>query len=74
MKLEEIGPVSTFLGNTIKIDYKTKTLYINQSDYTQKLLQKFNILNNTKYKPTKIPGDPGAKLRKSDTIAEALKT
>ena len=69
VKLEEIGPISTFLGNNITIDYQNKKLYINQTKYTEKLLSKFNIYNNTQYKPIQIPGQPGVKLKKSTTTA-----
>ena len=51
IKLEEIGQVSTFLGNNININYQDKTISINQSNYTKKLLTKFNIYNNIYYKP-----------------------
>ena len=69
IKIEEIGIVSMFLGNNITIDYPTKTLYIDQKAYTEKLLSKFSIYGNPSYKPTKIPGKPGLKLRKNTTSA-----
>ena len=69
IKIEEIGVVSMFLGNNINIDYHTKTLYIDQKAYTEKLLSKFSIYGNPSYKPTKIPGEPGLKLRKNTTSA-----
>jgi len=53
IKIEEIGPISTFLRNNIKIE--NKHLYINQNKYIEKLLTKFNIINNKNYKPIKIP-------------------
>jgi hypothetical protein len=58
-----------FLGNNISIDYLNKTLYIDQKAYTEKLLRKFEIYENPSYKPTKIPGEPGLKLRKNTTSA-----
>jgi hypothetical protein len=69
IKIEEIGTVSMFLGNNISIDYLNKTLYIDQKAYTEKLLRKFEIYENPSYKPTKIPGEPGLKLRKNTTSA-----
>ena len=52
IKLEGVGSVSTFLGNDISINYNTKTLYINQKKYTDKILYKYNIVDNINYKPT----------------------
>lgn len=69
IKIEEIGVVSMFLGNNITIDYLNKTLYIDQKAYTEKLLRKFEIYGNPSYKPTKIPGEPGLKLKKNATSA-----
>ena len=69
IKLEEIGLVSTFLGNNIIINYQEKTLKINQTNYISKLLTKFNIYNNIKYKPIQTPGQPGEKLRKNSLSA-----
>lgn len=63
IKLEEIGEVVTFLGNNINIDYKTKTLTIDQKDYIKKILNKFDIYN--KYKPKKVPGQAGIHLTKN---------
>jgi hypothetical protein len=65
IKLEKIGPVATFLGNDISINYDKKSLYIHQTRYTNKLLSKFNITNNNNYKPSLTPGTPGIKLRKN---------
>ena len=67
IKIEEIGIVSMFLGNDIKINYQTKTLYIDQKGYIEKLLNKFSILNNPSYKPIKISGELGLKLKKNNT-------
>ena len=69
IKIEEIGIVSMFLGNSITINYKTKMLYIDQKGYIEKLLTKFSIYNNPSFMPTKIPGEPGLKLKKSNTTA-----
>lgn len=69
IKIEEIGSVSTFLGNDISINYQTKTLSINQENYITKLLTKFSIYNNNNYKPVQIPGDPGVKLKKNTSQA-----
>ena len=41
-------------------------LYINQTTYTNKFLNKFNININNNYKPVLIPGIPGLKLNKND--------
>ena len=68
IELEKLGPPKTFLGNDINIDYKNKRLYINQTAYTNKLLDKFDI-NISKYKPVLIPGIPGLKLRKNNEKA-----
>jgi hypothetical protein len=62
-----MGPISTFLGNDIKIE--NKYLYINQNKYIEKLLIKFNIINNKNYKPIKIPRQPGLKLFKNSEQA-----
>jgi hypothetical protein len=69
IELDEIGQITTFLGNDITIDYKAKKLYISQIKYIDKLLTKFNIYNNNTYKNKDIPGEPGIKLSKNITIA-----
>ena len=46
-------------------------LYIDQKGYIEKLLTKFSIYNNPSYKPIKIPGEPGLKLKKSTTTASS---
>ena len=66
ISLDEIGLVTTFLGNDIIVDYSKKLLYINQTKYIEKILNKFSIYNE---KPIKIPGEPGARLRKNQTKA-----
>lgn len=72
IKLDELGLVSTFLGNRISIDYKNKKLYIDQIQYTKKLLSKFNIYDNIYYKPRDIPGEPGIKLQKNTVQASNI--
>jgi hypothetical protein len=62
IKLEELGDISTFLGNNISIDYKAKKIYINQNDYISKLLNKFNIYQ---YRPIHLPGEAGIRLKKN---------
>jgi hypothetical protein len=62
IKLEEIGEVTTFLGNNINIDYKNKLLTIDQKDYIKKILTKFNMYQ---YTPKKLPGEPGIHLKKN---------
>lgn len=70
IKLEDLGQVSTFLGNDIYIDYPNQRIYINQAMYTKKLLTKYGIYDNTsKYRPVQIPGEPGVKLRKNTVQA-----
>ena len=67
IKLEELGDISTFLGNNIYIDYLAKQIYIDQKDYIYKLLDKFNI---SQYRPIKIPGEPGIRLNKNPNISD----
>jgi hypothetical protein len=67
IKLEELGDISTFLGNNIYIDYLAKQIYIDQKDYIYKLLDKFNIYQ---YRPIKIPGEPGIRLNKNPYISD----
>jgi len=67
IKLEELGDISTFLGNNIYIDYLAKQIYIDQKDYIYKLLDKFNIYQ---YRPIKIPGEPGIRLKKNPYISD----
>ena len=69
IKIEEIGQLTTFLGNNIQTDYINKKIYIDQNSYTKKLLNKFNIYNNNKYIPKSIPGAPGIKLKRNTTQA-----
>ena len=64
IEIEKIGPPKSFLENDIEIDYNNKRLYINQTVYTNKLLEKFNI-NLSNYKPSLIPGVSGLKLNKN---------
>ena len=63
IKLEEIRKISTFLGNNIIIDYISKEIYIDQKDYTKKLLNKFNIYN--RFKPSQILGEASVRLKKN---------
>ena len=63
IKLEEIGKISTFLGNNITIDYISKEIYIDQKDYTKKLLNKFDIYN--RFKPSQTLGEAGVRLKKN---------
>jgi hypothetical protein len=69
IELDEIGQVTTFLGNDIYIDYKSKRLYISQSKYIDKILSKFDIYDNNNYKPKQTPGESGIKLCKNPTTA-----
>jgi hypothetical protein len=62
IKLEELGDISTFLGNNISINYKAKKIYINQNDYISKLLNKFNIYQ---YRPIHLPSEAGIRLKKN---------
>jgi hypothetical protein len=68
IKIQDMGDISTFLGNNISIDYKNKTISINQKDYIIKLLNKFDIYNKLKLK--KIPGQLGIKPYKNNKIIE----
>jgi len=68
IKIQDMGNISTFLGNNISIDYINKIININQKDYTTKLLNKFNIFNTMK--PKKIPGQPGIKPYKNNKITD----
>jgi hypothetical protein len=83
IKLEWLGPVSTFLGNDISINYTNKTINIIQANYINKLLNMFikednnnneNINSNNKniyniIKPSSLPGTPGIKLNKNNEQA-----
>jgi hypothetical protein len=62
ISLQYMGPISTFLGNEIVIDRVNKTLFIHQTKYTIKILEKFNKLN---LKGVDIPFNPAAKLKKA---------
>jgi transposase InsO family protein len=62
VKLQYLGPVSTFLGNEIEINRDKKTLFIHQTKYTTSILKKFN---KTDLKGADIPFNPSAKLKKS---------
>ena len=66
IQLQKIDSVATFLGNDISINRKDKTLYINQNDYTEKMLRKFNI--HDLHNPVFTPGEPGIKLHKDPNI------
>lgn len=63
MKIERIGPVKSFLGHDIEINYEKKTLFISQPGYTRKILQRFDVEN--RFKRSKLPGTPGLKLPKN---------
>ncbi len=75
VKLDKIGQPKTFLGNSIKINYQTKEVWIDLKDYTHKLLEKYGILNSWKNnvpnkinlynKPQEVLGVPGLKLFKN---------
>ena len=73
--LDKIGTPKSFLGNNLTIKLDTKEIWINQKDYTTKILNRYSILNSWKNntqnsmglynKPQKIPGTPGLKLYKN---------
>ena len=64
LKIKFLGAVSDFLGNEIALDYENQTVYIHQTKYTQKILEKYHKLNAGIYGVT-TPCEPGIKLRES---------
>jgi hypothetical protein len=71
IKIEEVGPVSSFLGNDISINRDNKTIHITQKGYIQKLLNRYGITKDNGYNPSLLPGTPGLKLQKSDIQASS---
>jgi hypothetical protein len=67
IKLEELGDISTFLGNNILIDYLSKKIYINQIDYISKLLKKFDIYQ---YRLIRLPSEAGIRLKKNIYLSD----
>ena len=73
--LNKIGTPKSFLKNNLIIKLNTKEIWINQKDYTTKILNRYGILNSWKNntqnsmglynKPQEIPGTPGLKLYKN---------
>ena len=52
IKIEYIGQVHQFLGMEINLDYKNKSVYINQNKYLKNILTRFN---KDKLNPISIP-------------------
>jgi hypothetical protein len=69
VKIELMGSLTSFLGNDIDINYEDKTVKINQTRYTRKLLSRFEIIDNPKYKPCNTPGIAGLRLHKNKYTA-----
>ena len=69
IKIEKLGPIATFLGNEISIDYKNKTINISQEKYTRKIIDKYITKENLNIRPSNLPGTPGIKLNKNDIEA-----
>lgn len=59
-----LGDASLFVGLHIERNRKARTMFIHQTQYTQRLIEKFNMSNA---KPVCIPADPNANLSSSDT-------
>lgn len=67
MNIERIGPVKSFLGHDISINYEKKTLRISQLGYTKKILERFDVKN--RFRASNLPGTPGIKLQKNPNQA-----
>jgi hypothetical protein len=75
IQLDKIGTPKVFLANNIRINYKSKEVWIDQIDYTNKILRKYGIIDSYNKnvpnqlglynKPQDIPGVPGLKLYKN---------
>lgn len=62
LELTNLGPVSYFLGMEITRDRKNKVIKLNQKNYTQNILQRFNKQN---LNPVSTPGIIGLKMEKN---------
>ena len=63
------GEVHYILGMSIKRDRDTKTLYISQQSYLEKVLERFEMEN---CKPVSTPLEPGRKFQKLSDDEEAF--
>ena len=63
------GEVHYILGMSIKKDCDTKTLYISQQSYLEKVLERFEMEN---CKPVSTPLEPGRKFQKLSDDEEAF--
>lgn len=58
-EMKDLGEVKRCLGMNITRDRTKGILWIDQKDYTQKKLEKFNMQNS---RPVTTPADPNTKL------------
>ena len=65
-KMTDLGPVSRFLGLNIVRDRKARTIDIDQIDYIQSVLERFDMAD---CKPARTPLPAGAVLEKSSHTA-----
>src|SRR5579871_3262998 len=61
-KIKDLGDLTYFLGIHIIRNQKTRTIFINQSNYISKILTRFNMQD---CKPAKTPLKPNIKISKS---------
>ena len=60
-KMTDLGAVQRFLGLRIRRDRNTRVIDIDQEDYIQSVLERFNMAD---CKPVGTPMDPGVRLTK----------
>jgi len=66
LKIEYIGQVHQFLGMEINLNYKDKSIYINQNKYLKTILKRFN---KDKLNPISTPIELGLQLNKNNEQA-----
>ena len=62
-KMTDLGPVQRFLGLRITRDLRARTIEIDQTEYIQSVLERFNMAD---CKPARTPLPAGAVLEQSD--------
>lgn len=65
-KMKDLGPVQRFLGLRITRDRSTRTIEIDQTEYIESVLQRFNMAD---CKPARTPLPAGAVLEATDQPA-----
>ena len=66
--MTDLGPLTTFLGREIQRNQTSRTLFLSQIKYVNKMLQTIGMQNCN---PAVTPADPHIKLEQSGTGFEA---